>query len=99
MPPKGECKPFQEVLIEMGTRLKLPAFVNEDGQRKYKDYPDFILNYETDPGSGIGFLAGWRGKGGEKFMKGEPNPNQWEMYEKEQLCLSLRTAQVVSVHA
>ncbi len=26
--------------------------------------------------------ASWRGKAGEKFMKGEPNPNQWEMYEK-----------------
>ena len=82
LPPKGECKPFQEVVIELGTRLKLPAFVNADGSRKYRDYPDFVINYETSPGSGIGFLAGWRGKGGEKFMKGEPNPKQWEMYEK-----------------
>ena len=80
--PTGECKPFQEVLIELGSRLKLPAFVNEQGERKYRDYPDFVINYETAPNSGIGFLAGWRGKGGEKFMKGEPNPNQWEMYEK-----------------
>jgi anaerobic selenocysteine-containing dehydrogenase len=81
VPPKGGCKPFQEVLIELGSRLRLPAFVKEDGSRKYRDYPDFIVNYETTPGSGIGFLAGWRGKGGEKFMKGEPNPKQWEMYE------------------
>jgi anaerobic selenocysteine-containing dehydrogenase len=80
--PTGECKPFQEVLIELGSRLKLPAFVNEQGERKFRDYPDFVINYETAPDSGIGFLAGWRGKGGEKFMKGEPNPNQWEMYEK-----------------
>ncbi|MCA1804606.1 MAG: molybdopterin oxidoreductase family protein, partial [Xanthomonadaceae bacterium] len=82
VPPKGECKPFQEVLIELGTRLKLPAFTHEDGSRKFRDYPDFVINYETAPGSGIGFLAGWRGKGGEKFMKGEPNPSQWELYEK-----------------
>jgi len=82
LPPTGECKPFQEVIIELGSRLKLPAFVNADGSRKYRDYPDFVINYETSPGSGIGFLAGWRGKGGEKFMKGEPNPKQWEMYEK-----------------
>jgi anaerobic selenocysteine-containing dehydrogenase len=82
VPPKGECKPFQEVLIELGTRLKLPAFVDTRGRRKYKNYPDFIINYEIEPGAGIGFLAGWRGKGGEKFMKGEPNPNQWQMYEK-----------------
>ncbi len=82
LPPTGECKPFQEVLLELGTRLKLPAFVNEKGERKFRDYPDFVVNFETEPGSGIGFLSGWRGKGGEQFMKGEPNPNQWEMYEK-----------------
>jgi len=82
VPPKGDCKPFQEVLIELGSRLKLPAFTTADGKRKFRDYPDFVINYETTPGSGIGFLAGWRGKGGEKFMKGEPNPKQWEMYEK-----------------
>lgn len=82
LPPTGECKPFQEVLIEVGSRLKLPAFVDAAGKRKYRDYPDFITNFETAPGSGIGFLAGWRGKGGEKHMRGEPNPNQWKMYEK-----------------
>ncbi len=82
VPPRGECKPFQDVLIEMGSRLKLPAFVDEEGKRKFRDYPDFVVNFETSPGSGIGFLAGWRGKGGEKFLKGEPNPRQWEMYAK-----------------
>jgi len=82
VPPTGDCKPFQEVLIELGSRLKLPAFTHPDGERKFRDYPDFVVNFETEPGSGIGFLAGWRGKGGEKFMKGEPNPNQWQMYEK-----------------
>ncbi len=80
--PKGQCKPFQEVVVELASRLKLPAFTNTDGTRKYKGYTDFIVNYETALGSGIGFLAGWRGKGGEKPMRGEPNPKQWEMYEK-----------------
>ncbi len=82
VPPKGECKPFQEVLIELGSRLKLPPFTKEDGSRKFRNYPDFVTNFETAPGSGIGFLAGWRGKGGEKAIRGEPNPNQWEMYAK-----------------
>ena len=82
LPPKGESKPFQDVLIELGSRLGLPAFVTPDGKRKYRDYPDFIVNYETEPGSGIGFLAGWRGEAGEKFMRGAPNPRQWEMYAK-----------------
>jgi anaerobic selenocysteine-containing dehydrogenase len=80
--PKGDCKPFQEVLVELAGRLKLPAFTHADGTRKFHNYPDFVVNYETAPGSGIGFLAGWRGKDGEKSMRGEPNPKQWEMYEK-----------------
>ncbi|MDA8229803.1 MAG: molybdopterin oxidoreductase family protein [Magnetospirillum sp.] len=82
LPPLGESKPFQEVLIELGSRLRLPAFVNADGSRKYRDYPDFIVHFETEPGSGIGFLSGWRGKSGEKFLVGEPNPSQWEMYAR-----------------
>ena len=80
--PKGECKPFQEVLIELASRLKFPAFTKEDGSRKFKGYTDFVINYETAPGSGIGFLTGWRGKNGENAMRGDPNPKQWEMYEK-----------------
>ena len=82
VPPKGECKPFQEVLIELAGRLGFPAFTNKDGSKKYKDYPDFIIRHETEPGSGIGFLAGWRGIDGSKSMRGEPNPNQWEMYKR-----------------
>ncbi|MCM3755762.1 molybdopterin-dependent oxidoreductase, partial [Bacillus licheniformis] len=33
VPPTGECKPFQEVLIELASRLKFPAFTTPDGQR------------------------------------------------------------------
>jgi hypothetical protein len=63
-----------------GLAAEAAGLHHADGGRKYRDYPDFIVNYETAPGSGIGFLAGWRGKGGEKSMRGEPNPKQWEMY-------------------
>ena len=58
--------------------IKFPVFTNEDGQRKFKDYKDFIINYEKEPG--IGFLAGWRGENGENSLKGKPNQNQWEKY-------------------
>jgi anaerobic selenocysteine-containing dehydrogenase len=78
--PLGECKPFQEVLIELASRLKFPAFTTPEGERKFKDYPDFITRFQTAPDSGIGFLTGWRGKDGEKPLKGEPNPNQWQKY-------------------
>ncbi|SDC86595.1 molybdopterin oxidoreductase family protein [Paraburkholderia lycopersici] len=82
VPPTGECKPFQEVLVELAGRLKLPAFTTPEGERKYRDYPDFIVNHQTAPGSGVGFLIGWRGKEGEKALVGEPNPRQWEEYAK-----------------
>jgi anaerobic selenocysteine-containing dehydrogenase len=82
LPRTGECRPFQEVLVELASRLKLPAFTKPDGTRKYKDYPDFIINFETAPGNGQGFLIGFRGPQGDKAMLGEPNPRQWEMYEK-----------------
>jgi anaerobic selenocysteine-containing dehydrogenase len=78
--PLGECKPFQEVLIELASRLKFPAFTTPEGERKFKDYPDFITRFQTAPDSGIGFLTGWRGKDGDKPLKGEPNPNQWQKY-------------------
>jgi len=82
VPPTGECKPFQEVLIELASRLKFPAFTAADGTRKFKDYPDFVINFQTGPDSGMGFLIGWRGKNGDKALVGEPNPNQWEQYAK-----------------
>jgi anaerobic selenocysteine-containing dehydrogenase len=92
LPPTGECKPFQEVLIELASRLRLPAFVDAKGGRKYRDYPDFIVHYETEPGSGIGFLAGWRGADGAKSMRGEPNPKQWDMYAANNCFFKLELA-------
>jgi anaerobic selenocysteine-containing dehydrogenase len=80
VPPTGQCKPFQEVLIELASRLKFPAFTLPDGSRKFKDYPDFVVNFQPQPG--VGFLMGWRGKDGSQHLKGEPNPKQWEMYAK-----------------
>ena len=78
--PQGQCRPFQEVLVELASRLKLPAFTTAEGGRKFRDYPDFIVRFEHKPG--IGFLMGWRGADGSKSLKGEPNPRQWEMYAK-----------------
>jgi sulfite dehydrogenase (quinone) subunit SoeA len=80
LPPTGECKPFQEVLIELASRLKFPAFTTAEGTRKFSGYPDFVVNFQPQPG--IGFLMGWRGKDGTDHLRGEPNPQQWEMYAK-----------------
>jgi len=73
-----DVRPWQEVLVDIGTRLEFPALVNEDGSAKFKDYKDFIINWEKSPG--IGFLAGYRGENGDQEMLGAPNPNQWEDY-------------------
>ncbi len=78
VPPTGQCKPFQEVIVELASRLKLPAFTTPEGTRKFKDYPDFVVNFESAPG--VGFLMGWRGKDGTEHLRGAPNPKQWEMY-------------------
>jgi sulfite dehydrogenase (quinone) subunit SoeA len=80
VPPTGQCLPFQEVIVELASRLKLPAFTTPEGGRKFKDYPDFVVNFEAQPG--VGFLMGWRGKDGTEHLRGAPNPRQWEMYAK-----------------
>ncbi|MGI8896394.1 MAG: molybdopterin oxidoreductase family protein [Casimicrobiaceae bacterium] len=73
-----DVRPFQEVLVELASRLKFPAFTNDDGSRKFSGYEDFIVRYERAPG--IGFLAGWRGSDGKRSFVGAPNPKQWEAY-------------------
>lgn len=75
-------RPWQEVLIDLGARLKLPVFTNADGTPRYSGYKDFIINYEAKPG--IGFLAGWRGADGSQSLRGAPNPQQWERYIENQ---------------
>ena len=44
VPPKGECRSFQDVNVELGSRLRLRRFMNLDGTRKYKDYKDLVIN-------------------------------------------------------
>ena len=80
--PNRNARPFQEVLVDLAGRLRFPAFTNENNALKFKDYSDFIVNFETAPG--IGFLSGWRGENGDSFLRGAPNPRQWEMYERNE---------------
>jgi anaerobic selenocysteine-containing dehydrogenase len=77
LPPLGQCRPFQDVLVELASRLKFPAFTGADGTRKFANYADFIQRYEHQPGTG--FLMGWRGERGDA-LRGAPNPRQWEAY-------------------
>jgi anaerobic selenocysteine-containing dehydrogenase len=75
--PDRDVRGFQSVLVDLGARLGLPGFVNEDGSAKYADYADYIVNHERRPG--IGPLAGFRGNG-EQAGRGEVNPAQLDRY-------------------
>ena len=77
--PDRDVRPFQDVLIELGARLGLPAFVDAGGAPRFPaGYKDYIALHERSPG--IGPLAGWRGENGEASGKGAPNPAQLERY-------------------
>ncbi|MEN8894896.1 MAG: molybdopterin-dependent oxidoreductase, partial [Yoonia sp.] len=56
--PDRDVRGFQSVLCDLGARLGLPGFLNEDGGQKYADYADYITNHIRRPG--IGPLAGFR---------------------------------------
>ncbi len=77
--PDRNVRPFQDVLIDLGSRLKLPGFTKEDGTARYPGgYADYIVNHERSPG--IGPLAGWRGENGDDYGVGKPNPRQLDQY-------------------
>jgi len=74
-----DVRPFQDVLIELGARLGLPAFTDDKGGPRFPGgYADYMVNHERKPG--VGPLAGWRGKDGERHGVGAPNPNQLDRY-------------------
>lgn len=75
--PDRDVRGFQSVLCDLGARLGLPNFINEDGSQKYADYADYIVNHERKPG--IGPLAGFRGDG-DDFGRGDVNADQLDKY-------------------
>jgi len=76
--PDRDVRGFQSVLIDLGARLKLPAFADSRGQPIYKDYADYIVRHERRPG--IGPLAGFRGSHGDRVGRGAANPDQLKRY-------------------
>jgi anaerobic selenocysteine-containing dehydrogenase len=77
--PDRDVRGFQSVLCELGARLDLPGFINEDGSQKYADYADYITNHIRKPG--IGPLAGWRmGENGLQNGRGDANEAQLDAY-------------------
>jgi anaerobic selenocysteine-containing dehydrogenase len=83
--PDRDVRQFQEVLIELGARLGLPAFSNPDGSPKYPGgYPDYIINHERKPG--IGPLAGWLCPTGASYKRAEDGI----VLVNEELCIGCK---------
>ena len=77
--PDRNVKGFQSALCDLGAKLGLPGFVNDDGSQKYADYADYIVNHQRRPG--IGPLAGWRtGENGLQSGRGDVNESQLDNY-------------------
>lgn len=76
--PDRDVRGFQTVLVQLANKMGLPGFTHEDGNPKWQDYADYIVNHERKPG--IGPLAGFRGENGDKAGRGEVNPKQLERY-------------------
>ncbi len=77
--PDRDVRPFQDVLIDLGHRLGLPALTKQDGTPRYPGgYPDYIVNHERAPG--LGPLAGFRGPDGRMSGRGPVNANQLQQY-------------------
>ena len=76
--PDRDVRPFQDVLLDLGARLKLPNMVDGNGAPAYKNYADYMVRHERAPG--VGMLAGWRGADGSQQGKGAPNLDQLQRY-------------------
>ncbi len=76
--PDRDVRGFQSVLIDLAGRLGLGGFVDHHGNALYRDYADYIVRHERRPG--IGPLAGFRGRDGERSGRGASNPHQLERY-------------------
>ncbi len=77
--PNRDVRPFQDVLIDLGTRIGLPGLLSADGSAKYPGgFAQYMVEHERAPG--VGLLAGWRGADGTKSGFGEPNPDQIKRY-------------------
>ncbi|MDQ6433140.1 molybdopterin oxidoreductase family protein [Mesorhizobium sp. LHD-90] len=76
--PDRDVRGFQSVLLDLGARLKLPAFVDNRGKPIYENYADYIVRHERRPG--IGPLAGFRGREGDRTGRGASNPEQLKRY-------------------
>jgi anaerobic selenocysteine-containing dehydrogenase len=83
--PTATCAGSRRCCCDLGARLGLPGFVDEDGSPEIPDYADYMVNHERKPG--IGPLAGWRGRRGPTGAA-RPTPTQLDALHREWRLLS-----------
>lgn len=77
--PDRDVRAFQDVLIDLGHRLRLPGFADAEGRALYPGgLVDYMRYHERRPD--VGMLAGWRGATGALSGKGAANPGQLDRY-------------------
>ncbi|HEX6833612.1 MAG TPA: molybdopterin oxidoreductase family protein [Rudaea sp.] len=75
-----DVRAFQDVLLDLGARLRLPGMADAAGAPIYpRGYAQYMVEHERAPG--VGLLAGWRGRNGDRSGVGEPNPSQLDQYK------------------
>jgi anaerobic selenocysteine-containing dehydrogenase len=80
LPPTGQCKPFQEVLVELASRLKLPAFTTPKAAASSATTRTSSSTTKPRPARASASWPAGAARAATKSMRGEPNPKQWEMY-------------------
>ena len=79
VPPDRDVRPFQDVLLDLGARLKLPGMTAEDGSARFpRGYAQYLSEHTR--ANELGPLAGWRGPEGEQDFRGPANPSQLDRY-------------------
>ena len=75
LPPLGDCKPFQEVLVELATAPEA-AGLRRRPRAAASTRTTLTSSCAMKPhrAAGIGFLTGWRGEDGKQSLRGAPNP-------------------------
>ena len=100
VPPKGECKPFQEVLVELAGRLKLPAFVQRRRHAQVSRLPR--LHRQLRDRARLGHRLSRRlARQGRREVRcaASPTPKQWEMYAKNNCVFQYKLPPLLPVHA
>ena len=86
VPPLGQCKPFQEVLVELASRLKLPAFTTAEGSAQVQGLPGLHrpLRNRARLGHRLSHRLARQGRR-QGRCAASPTRRQWEHVRRQQL--------------